>query len=96
MADSAEFISSSAAIVDSAGATMVETMMRLKPVVARTSVTAHLRPVGQSLGLSVSYGSAKTTRNRSLSLLALLWIAASSTSVGGTGVMASGITERLS
>ncbi len=95
MADSAGFISSSAAIVESAGATMVETMMRLKPVVARTSVTAHLRPVGQSLGLSVSYGSENATRNGSLSLLELLWTTASSTSVAGTGVIVSAIAVKV-
>jgi hypothetical protein len=34
-----------------AGAMIVETMMRLKPVAERTSVTVHLLVVGQFLGL---------------------------------------------
>lgn len=62
MTDSAEFMSNSLAIVDKAGAIIVETMMRLKPVAERTSVTAHFRLVGQSLGFSASYSGLKTTR----------------------------------
>lgn len=46
---------------------MVETMMRLKPVALRTSVTDHLRRLGQSLGLEGS-GVVKVTRKGSLSL----------------------------
>lgn len=55
---------SSIAMVVSAGAMMVETMIRLKPVALRTSVTAHLVRVGQSLGFMGS-GAEKVTRNGS-------------------------------
>ena len=41
MTDSTLFMCSSCAMVESAGAMMVETMMRLKPVAERTSVTIH-------------------------------------------------------
>jgi hypothetical protein len=50
--DSALLMSSSRAMVLRAGAMIVETMMRLKPVAERTSVTVHFFTVGQSLGLN--------------------------------------------
>ena len=53
MTDSAEFMCSSEAIVEIAGAMIVLTIMRLKPVAERTSVTVHFLEVGQSLGLVV-------------------------------------------
>lgn len=49
--DSAAFMLSSMAIVLIAGAMIVETMMRLKPVAESTSVTVHFLTLGQSLGL---------------------------------------------
>jgi hypothetical protein len=52
-ADSVGLMFSSLLIVDSVGAMMVETKIRLRPVADRTSVTAHLRLVGQSFGFSV-------------------------------------------
>ncbi|KAJ5104464.1 hypothetical protein NUU61_001811 [Penicillium alfredii] len=48
-------------MVDSAGAMIVETMMRLNPVADRTSVTAHLRLAVQSLEFSLSHGWANVT-----------------------------------
>ena len=48
---------------------MVDTIMRLKPVAERTSVTAHLRLVGQSFGFSGSNGSVNVTRNGSSCLV---------------------------
>jgi hypothetical protein len=54
--DSALLMSSSRAIVLIAGAMIVETMMRLKPVAERTSVTVHFFVVGQSLGLEQDAG----------------------------------------
>lgn len=51
MTDSALFMSSSRAIVLRAGAMIVDTIIRLKPVAERTSVTVHFLTVGQSFGL---------------------------------------------
>jgi hypothetical protein len=46
----------------SAGAMIVDTMIRLKPVKERTEVTSHLRGTDQSLGLLGSRGVSKATR----------------------------------
>ena len=52
---------SSAEMVLRAGAMMVETMMRLKPVAERTSVTVHFFEVDQSLvGVSHSLDSRRS------------------------------------
>lgn len=61
MAASVGFMLSSSAIKGNAGAMIVDTMMRLKPVAERTLVTAHLRRSGHCLGLWGSCGSAKVT-----------------------------------
>ena len=85
------FISNSAAIVERAGAIMVDTMMRLKPVAERTSVTAHLRPVLQFFGFSASKGSAKVTKNGSSWLLRLV-TGANTTSFGEAALTTSGLS----
>ncbi len=51
LTDSAELMCKSEAIVEIAGAMIVLTMMRLKPVAERTSVTVHFLEEDQSLGL---------------------------------------------
>jgi hypothetical protein len=73
MTDSAVLMCSSCAMVDSAGAMMVLTIIRLKPVAESTSVTAHLRREGQSLGFSASKFGEKATRNGSSLLRATGW-----------------------
>lgn len=49
-----------------AGATMVETMMLLNPVMARTEVTVHFVRVDQFRGLALSAGPSKVTSNLSM------------------------------
>ena len=51
-----------------AGAMMVETMMRLKPVAERTSVTVHFFTVGQSSGL-LGHSQFRNGRSDKISLL---------------------------
>jgi hypothetical protein len=87
IADSADVMSNSLAIVDSAGAMIVDTIMRLKPVAERTSVTAHLLLFGQSFGFSASNGSANATRNGSFCLVFVFGIGSSS--IGGAIVIVS-------
>lgn len=48
-----------------AGAMIVETMIRLKPVADKTEVTIHFLASDQSLGFSESLGQLKVTKNRS-------------------------------
>ncbi len=67
---SVEFIENCCAMSGKAGAMMVDTMMRLKPVAESTSVTAHLRRIRQFLGFEVSFSPEKVTRKGSSSLLA--------------------------
>lgn len=50
-----------AAMMDRAGAIIVETRMRLKLVADKTFVTAHLRLMAHRLGLEASNGSSKAT-----------------------------------
>ena len=69
MTDSVGLMCSSEAIVVSAGAMMVLTIMRLKLVAERTSVTAHLRLLGQFRGLSGSKVGVEVTRWRSWDLV---------------------------
>lgn len=52
-------------MVDRAGAIIVETMIRLKPVTDRTLVTTHFLRVAQSLGFTYSNPVEKLTRNGS-------------------------------
>jgi hypothetical protein len=78
-------------MVESAGAMIVLTIMRLKPVAERTSVTAHLRERVQSLGLSISKFGSKATRKGSENLFGSGVAVAISMSgvVDGIGAMAS-------
>ena len=48
-----------------AGATIVETIMLLKKMMARTKVTVHFERFGQFRGLALSVGPSKVTSNRS-------------------------------
>ena len=75
-------MSKSLAMVDRAGAMMVETMIRLNPVAESTSVTAHFRPVDQSRGLSGSYGNAKATRYGSSCFVAGIGVGRSVQEIG--------------
>ena len=61
MAASVGFMSRSAAIRWRAGAMIVDTMIRLKPVAERTLVTVHFCRSGHCMGFSASWGSAKVT-----------------------------------
>jgi len=65
MTDSMLLMCSSLPMVESAGAMMVETMMRLKPVADRTLVTAHFLVAGQFWGFSRSMGVANLTKKGS-------------------------------
>jgi hypothetical protein len=94
MTDSVALMCSSCAMVLSAGAMIVLTMMRLKPVADSTSVTAHLRLRVQSLGLSMSKWGSKATRKGSevlvVRLLLVVFVVISmSRPVDGMGVIAS-------
>lgn len=52
-----------------AGATIVETMMLLKPVMAKTKVTVHFVRLDQLRELALSVGLSKVTSNRSTLVL---------------------------
>lgn len=62
--DSVLLMCSSWAIVERAGAMIVETMMRFRPVAERMLVTRHFLRVGQSLGFKAS-GEENVTRKGS-------------------------------
>lgn len=68
MAASVGDMPNSRAMVGRAGAMMVETMIRLKPVADSTSVTIHFLPARQSCGLEGSLGR-NATRYGSVSSL---------------------------